>query len=402
MIFTQLFIIFVTSRIPSIYSRICARYENILVKAIVEDIIKKLNGVSTIHIDSENFVGTEQPVEEIESLLQLDLLNVRVIGLWGRGGIGKTTLASLVFCKLDGKFDAYCFVDNVREKWEKRERYHLGKEIFLALLGEKDTTTSSKFEMSHFQKDRLKRTKSLIVLDDVNDRGLLEYLVGYRECLCDGSRIIVTSRDSQCFPSDFVDAIYEVEGLNPDKAYQLFCKNALKRSSNVPYPAELTKRVVEYAKGIPLILNHLRSLFKPNRSENCNTLLDELKTSPAGEKIQDVLMLSYNDLTRRQKSVFLHIVCGFKDCKRQIVERILDDPDFCVVSTIDDLVDKSLISINHCGELCMHDLIQEMGLKVIKEESLQPEWRTRLCDARDIWRALKNNKVSRKQIAHYI
>ncbi|GMN43213.1 hypothetical protein TIFTF001_012413 [Ficus carica] len=77
-----------------------SRPESELVEKIVGDIIKKLKNMAP-HIAFEGLVGVHQPVQQIESLLDIGSDDVRIIGIWGMAGIGKTTLAHAIFDKLD-------------------------------------------------------------------------------------------------------------------------------------------------------------------------------------------------------------------------------------------------------------------------------------------------------------
>ena len=75
------------------------------------------------------------------------------------------------------------------------------------------------------------------------------------------------------------------------------------------------------------------------------------------------------------------------------VKRILDGYGFFVEIGIDNLVDKCLITISN-AKLWMHDLLQEMGWEVVKQESTEePGKRSRLWHHEDIYHVLTKNTV---------
>ncbi|MFS7959270.1 putative P-loop containing nucleoside triphosphate hydrolase [Helianthus anomalus] len=52
-------------------------------------------------------------------ILELGSGGVLMIGIWGVGGSGKTTLASCLYDDISGKFDGCCFLGDIRAKSSK-------------------------------------------------------------------------------------------------------------------------------------------------------------------------------------------------------------------------------------------------------------------------------------------
>jgi adenylate kinase len=158
-----------------------------------------LESLSKHPVSSKGLIGINKPIARLKSLLQKESKKVRVIGIWGMGGIGKTTIAEKIFSQNRSKYDGCCLLEKVSEKLKKRGMEFIKEKLFSTLLNESVKELSSGIER------RIGRMKVLIVLDDVNKTDLLEKLFGSLDWLRSDSRIIVTSRDKQVLIDNEVD-----------------------------------------------------------------------------------------------------------------------------------------------------------------------------------------------------
>lgn len=308
----------------------------------------------------KGLVGIKKRMKKIESLLCMSTHDVLIIGIWGMGGIGKTTLARVAFGLLSSPFEGHCFLANVREEWGKGRNEDLQKELFSKLLEEDDPYNVW---------SRLSNKKVLVVLDDVNDEEQLEYLIGdFNSLFGCGSRIIMTTRDRQIlrrYVGADVDAIYKVEELNNHEARELLALSAPEGIVSTTGFIERSKLVVDYAKGIPLGLKFLRNFlihFKEN--QNWESLLNDQKDA-LDNKIQSLLKVSYDGLQEKDQQTFLAIVSFFNGEDRDFVEEFWSACGLSAKAIIDNLCDKSLLIITDSNRLQMNDLSQKMGRKIV-------------------------------------
>ncbi|KAK2654030.1 hypothetical protein Ddye_013886 [Dipteronia dyeriana] len=354
--------------------------ESVLIKNIVNDVLKKLDKMPPSY--NTNLPGMNSRIKQIESLLKRG--DVRRIGIWGIGGIGKTTLAREVSNKISCQFESSGFAESVRKHAKQGTLDSLRKSLLSTLLKDENAYTSTRIE------ERLGRKKLLIILDDVTHLRQIEDLIGNLECLAPRSLIIVTSRDKQVLKNCGVHRIYKLEELCFNDALKLFCQHSFRQNRPEVDYKELSNSVVEKVGGVPLALKVLGSTLFGKTKKVWGSALEKLENI-FDKEIHKVLKISYDELDDNEQSIFLDIACFFKGWDIDFVKWIMDVCGFYGGVGISNLIDKSLITKSE-NMLTMHDLLQAMGKEIVRQESTKdPGKRTRLWHHRDIYDVLTKN-----------
>ncbi|MCH93380.1 TMV resistance protein N-like, partial [Trifolium medium] len=91
-----------------------SRNESEVIKDIVENVTHLLDKTDLFIAD--NPVGLESRVQDMIQLLDTQQSNnVLLLGMWGMGGIGKTTIAKAIYNKIGRDFERRSFLANIRE-----------------------------------------------------------------------------------------------------------------------------------------------------------------------------------------------------------------------------------------------------------------------------------------------
>ena len=366
------------------------RTESELLKDIVGDVLRKLTPRYPNQL--KGLVGIEDNYEKVESLLKIGSSEVITLGIWGMGGIGKTTLASAFYAKLSHEFEADCFLVNVRENAKRHGLEALSQKLFSELLENENHCFDAPFLVSQFVMRRLGCKKVLIVLDDVATSEQLEYLIKDYDLLGQGSRVIVTTRNKQIFRQ--VDEVYEVKELSFHNSLQLFCLTVFEEKQPTHGYEDLSSRAISYCKGIPLALKVLGAGFRRRSKETWESELRKLQKIPNTE-VHDVLKLSYDALDDSQQDIFLDIACFFNGEDKEWVTSLMEACEFFAVSDIEVLLDKAFITISNFNKIEMHGLIQQMGREIVRHQSIKsPGKRSRLWKPEEVQEVLKYKRVS--------
>ncbi|KAH0693621.1 hypothetical protein KY285_020718 [Solanum tuberosum] len=157
------------------------------------------------------------------------------------------------------------------------------------------------------------------------------------------------------------------------------------------------EELVYHSKGLPLALKVWGSLLHKRGIYEWKRTVDKIKKNSSLEILEN-LKISYDGLEPEEQKIFLDLACFFRGVERNGVLQILESCDFRVKYGLEVLIDKSLVFISESDKVEMHDLIQEMGIYVVKmqKESGEP---SKLWDIRDFEEVMVDN-TEKAQICH--
>ncbi|XP_023918694.2 disease resistance protein RPV1-like, partial [Quercus suber] len=361
--------------------------------------IKDIMGWISLHLKYDAFpyitrdlVGLYSPMVELESFLAIGSNDVRFIGVWAMGGMGKTTLARVVYHMVSEEFEAFSFIEDVRENSEKHGLVGLQQKLISNILEETNLKIRDKYDGVLKIRNKLCHRRILLVLDDVNKSDQLQMLAGEHDWFGPGSRIIITTRDVHVLKTHGVDEIYEVKGLNNKDAFQLFCSKAFKKDHVPNEYLVMLKEFLNYAAGLPLALEVLGSFLFGKSTIEWRSALERVKEYPNTE-VLNVLQISFDGLHYLEKEIFLHIACFFNHEEKDHIVDVLDSLGLYAIIGLRELINKSLLKIDDNDILWMHDLLEEMGKNIVRQECPNDcGKRSRLWNYEDIENMLKKNK----------
>ncbi|EEF37479.1 ATP binding protein, putative [Ricinus communis] len=367
-------------------------HESKNIRKVVEDVLSKLSR-NCLNV-AKHPVGIDSRIKDVIVLLSVGTKDVRMIGIHGMGGIGKTTIAKAVFNQLCDGFEVRCFLSNVKEISEQPNGLiQLQEQLLRAVLKPKSLQIGSVDRGINMIRERFRHKRLLVVIDDLDHMKQFNALMGDRTWFGLGSRLIITSRDEHLLAQLEVDEKYQVKELDHNESLELFSWHAFRKTHPVGDYVELSNGVVDYGGGLPLALEVLGSYLCKRSIPEWTSALRKLKRIPH-HQIQRKLRLSFDTLDDdKVKDIFLDIACFFIGTDRDYAVKILDGCGFFPEIGISVLIQRSLVTVDSKNKLSMHDLLRDMGREIVRELSPnQPGKRSRLWFQEDVLDVLSNQK----------
>ncbi|VVA37992.1 PREDICTED: TMV resistance N [Prunus dulcis] len=373
----------------------CDGHEAKFIKKIVKVIEGKLS--RTPLSVAPYLIGIDSRVKEINLWLQDGSSDVGIFVIYGIGGIGKTTIAQVVYNSNFSRFEGRSFLENIREISEgPNGLVQMQVQLLSDILGGRTVKLHSVSEGIIKIKDVISCKKVLLVLDDVDHTNQLDAVLRMRKWFYPGSKIIITTRCVGLLKAHQDVKVHNIETLSHVESLELFSWHAFGQDHPSGGYMELSESVVRYSGGLPLALQTLGSSLSGQSKDVWGSALKKLEVIPNSD-IMSKLRISYDSLQDdHDQNMFLHIACFFIGNDMDVVVTILDGCDFFTIVGVQNLIDRCLVTIDKYKNVKMHQMIRDMGREIVRLESKQPEKRSRLWHHKDSLSVLREKNGSKK------
>ncbi|CAL4956730.1 unnamed protein product [Urochloa decumbens] len=275
---------------------------------------KQWRQTASIIVDPKN-IASESRAEEMREIVKMLIdnannANLMVLPIFGMGGMGKTTLAQLIYNDPD-----------VQKHFQQMHKWICVSDDFdVCSLANKicDSSDDNNLEKAlQTLQGHLSGKRYLLVLDDVWNENInkWEKLKASLKHGGVGSAILTTTRNKGI--AEFMGTVKPHDIALLDQSFIKKIIESKAFSSEESKPAELVDlvdRVVERCVGSPLAANALGSVLRgKSSSEEWNAVLSKSIAHNKEDQILPILKLSYDDLPSHMKQCFAFCAVFPKD-----------------------------------------------------------------------------------------
>nr|UBY07145.1 NBS-LRR disease resistance protein [Dasypyrum villosum] len=268
--------------------------------------------------ESADIFGRDDDKKRVVKLLldQQDQRKVQVLPIFGMGGLGKTTLAKMVYNdqEVQNHFQLkmwHCVSDNF-------DVIAIVKSIIELATNERCNLPDSIELLQKKLDEVIGRKRFFLVLDDVWNEEKMIWEDNLKPLLCSiagpGSVIVVTCRSEQVATIMCTIQPLKLACLGEEDSWELFSNKAF--SIDVVEQAELAtigRRIVNKCGGVPLALKTMGGLLSSKQQVE---EWESIERSNIGDnEVMPILKLSYKHLSSEMKQCFALCALFQKDCE---------------------------------------------------------------------------------------
>ncbi|XVF73592.1 hypothetical protein PTKIN_Ptkin12aG0214600 [Pterospermum kingtungense] len=356
-----------------------------------EKVLQKLPLPTSSLVDESRVYGRDGDRDAIINRLidsgEMGEGEIDVVPIVGMGGVGKTTLAQLVYNdeRIESSFELRAWVC-VSQDFDVLR-------VTKTLLHHVASDTGKWKDLNLLQvklKENLSGRKFLFILDDIWTENYDQWDVLRKPFAAGavGSKILITTRNEKVAATVANRGAYHLKELSNDDCLSLFTCHALRAKNFDEYPnlKDVGEQIVKRCKGLPLAVKTLGGLLrtKVNPCEWEEILMSKIWDLPEEKSgLIPALSLSYHHLPSYLKRCFAYCAIFSKDYefdKDELVqlwmaEGLLQHPkgekqmEDLGSDYFDELLSRSFFQLSKSSErrFVMHDLINDLAQSVCEE-----------------------------------
>jgi tetratricopeptide (TPR) repeat protein len=273
---------------------------------------------------------------DIEDDIIKELLNKKILQIFGISGLGKTEVVKSICSKISNDFESSIWIDGSNSNSFNFESAHI-----------------SKFNSNINLKNLFENHKIILILDNFNEN-LNELKQQFDE---------YNKKDSVCL-------ITSVQENLPKNAYSLnylsdeISKNILSETENKPSDA-IANDIIKYIDGYPLLLNIIRDNVE-NEDDTWEVILEDIKNIVKIDDPEKNKKISIRILEKQLISIEDDIKWIFLLKSRFLSKEFLK---FCIEKTgIKRLMKRSIISNTESSFYTIHQILLDSIMDILKHK----------------------------------